>query len=67
VNQAGDITGKDDSNMSGTGDIDVGNAGDAFLPNAGDAFLPGGGAGNITATVAIGTAGRDGIIWKQIN
>ena len=59
TNQAGDITGKDDSNMSGTGDVDT--------TNAGDAFLPGGGGGNITATVAIGTVGRDGITWKQIN
>lgn len=59
TNQAGDITGKDDSTMSGTGDIDT--------KNAGDAFMPGGGAGNITGRVAIGTVGRDGKVWKQVN
>ncbi len=59
VNQAGDITGKDDSAQSGTGSVTA--------ATAGNAFQAGGGAGNITSTVAIGTKGRDNIMWKQIN
>ncbi len=59
VNQAGDITCKDDSTMSGTGDVSA--------ANAGDAFRAGGGASNITGRVAIGTVARDGIVWKQVN
>ena len=60
VCQAGDITGTDTSAYDGTGDIDVGTAGNAFRSGTG-------GAGAITGQQAIGTLGRDGRMWKQIN
>ena len=60
VNQSGDITGTDDVDYSGTGDIDEGGSGNAFRAGTG-------GAGSITGQQAIGTAGRDGNLWKQIN
>jgi len=59
VNQTGDITGKDDAASEGTGII--------AAANAGDAFVPGGAAGNITSNVAVGTVGRDGETWKQVD
>ena len=59
VNQTGDITGTDVSTYSGTA---------AFTAaKSGYAFKTGGSAGNITGLVAVGTKGRDGKIWKQIN
>ena len=60
VNQAGDITGTDEPTYDGTSDIDSANAGAAFRSGTG-------GNGNITGQQAIGTAGRDTNIWKQIN
>ena len=59
VNQTGDITNKDDPTSEGTAAV--------AAANAGDAFMPGGGAANITSNVAIGTVGRDGETWKQVN
>jgi prepilin-type N-terminal cleavage/methylation domain-containing protein len=59
VNQTGDIVGTDYSSYSGTGDF--------ASTNAGAAFKAGGAATNITGLVAVGTAGRDGRVWKQIN
>jgi hypothetical protein len=59
VNQTGDIIGCDNLNYSGTGDFTA--------ANAGAAFRTGGALTNITGLVAVGTAGRDGQLWKQIN
>jgi len=59
VNQAGDITGTDDNGYDGTADIDEAGAGGAFRGT--------GAAGSITGQQAIGTVGRDGNTWKQIN
>ena len=59
VHQAGDITGTDDNGYDGTGDIDEGQSGSAFRGT--------GSAGSITGQQAIGTVGRDGNTWKQIN
>jgi prepilin-type N-terminal cleavage/methylation domain-containing protein len=59
VNQTGDITGTDNVNYSGTGDFTA--------ANAGAAFKSGGAATNMTGLVAVGTRGRDGNLWKQIN
>jgi prepilin-type N-terminal cleavage/methylation domain-containing protein len=56
VNQTGDITGKDDSAISGSSGIQTGSA-----------FLGAGNAYGITGKVAVGTLGRDGKMWKQIN
>jgi hypothetical protein len=59
VNQTGDIIGTDVPAYSGTL---------AFVAsNAGAAFKTGGGLTNITGMVAVGTRGRDGQLWKQIN
>jgi len=59
VNQTGDIIGTDFNLYSGT---------QAFVAsNAGSAFKTGGGLTNITGLVAVGTRGRDGQLWKQIN
>jgi prepilin-type N-terminal cleavage/methylation domain-containing protein len=54
TNQQGDVIGCEDSNYSGTG------AG----PNPDAAFQN---AGAITGAVAIGVAGQDGNVWKQVN
>ena len=54
VNQAGDITSKDDADH-------IANYG------AGMAFAPGGILGSITGQVAVGTIGRDGQMWRQVN
>ena len=62
VNQTGDITSKDDPTTSGTGGM-YGSGGGL----AGDAFSGSGGGGSITGTVAVGTVGRDGETWKQVN
>jgi prepilin-type N-terminal cleavage/methylation domain-containing protein len=59
VSQAGDIVGVDDSAYSGAGKI--------VAANAGAAFKAGGPATNVTGQVAVGTRGRDGNVWKQIN
>jgi prepilin-type N-terminal cleavage/methylation domain-containing protein len=56
VNQAGDITGKDDPAISGSGGIQCGSA-----------FMGAGNAYGITGKPAVGTVGRDGKMWKQIN
>ena len=62
-NQTGDIVTKDDSDISGIGGM-YGAGGGA----AGDAFIgSGGNANSITGTVAVGTVGRDGFTWKQVN
>ena len=62
VNQAGDITSKDDPSLSGTGGM-YGSGGGA----AADAFTGSGNANSITGSVAVGTVGRDGMTWKQVN
>jgi prepilin-type N-terminal cleavage/methylation domain-containing protein len=59
VNQTGDIVGCDNPLYSGTGDFTA--------ANAGAAFRVGGALTNITGLVAVGTLGRDSILWKQIN
>jgi len=59
VNQTGDIVGTDFPTYSATGAINAG--------NAGAAFKTGGAPTNITGIVAVGTRGRDGNVWKQIN
>ena len=59
VNQTGDIIGTDYNLYSGT---------QAFVAsNAGAAFKTGGALTSITGLVAVGTRGRDGNLWKQIN
>ncbi|MCG3134495.1 MAG: hypothetical protein HMLKMBBP_01802 [Planctomycetes bacterium] len=60
VNQSGDITGTEFSGYDGTGDFAAGSAGRAFGPSSGS-------VANVTGRQAIGTRGRDGRIWKQIN
>ena len=60
VNQTGDITGKDDAAETGTGAVLAAQAGSAF--RAGTGALT-----SITGLVAVGTAGRDGLTWKQVN
>lgn len=60
VNQGGDITGTESSAYSGTGDFAGSNAGYAFKNGTG-------GNTAITGVQAIGTKGRDGNTWKQIN
>jgi prepilin-type N-terminal cleavage/methylation domain-containing protein len=60
VNQTGDITGADVTTYSGTGALGT-------AATAGNAFKAGGAATNITGLVAVGTRGRDGNLWKQIN
>jgi prepilin-type N-terminal cleavage/methylation domain-containing protein len=59
VNQTGDIIGCDFATYSGTAKI--------VAANAGAAFKTGGALTNITGIVAVGTLGRDGNVWKQIN
>ena len=59
VNQTGDVTSTDESTYTGTGD-----AGGALTADA--AFITST-ANSITGNVAIGTAGGDGNIWKQVN
>lgn len=56
VNQGGDITAKEDSAITGSSGIQTGSA-----------FLGVGNMWSITGKVAIGTVGRDGKLWKQIN
>jgi prepilin-type N-terminal cleavage/methylation domain-containing protein len=59
VNQSGDIVGGEFPTYSGTG---------RFTPaNVGAAFKAGGAVTSMTALVAVGTRGRDGNVWKQIN
>ena len=60
VNQTGDITGSDVSTYSGTGVYGASNCGNAFKAGTGSLT-------NITGLVAVGTKGRDGNLWKQIN
>ena len=59
-NQSGDIVGTDQSTYSGTSTLGT-------AANAGAAFKTGGAVTKITGVVAVGTKGRDGFIWKQIN
>ena len=59
VNQGGDITATEFSGYTATGQFTTANAGRAFTGAAVNAF--------ITGTQAIGTAGRDAKIWKQVN
>ena len=54
VNQSGDITSKDDSAAANN------------IP-AGGAFEAGGSDASISGNVAVGTIGRDGVRWKQVN
>jgi type IV pilus assembly protein PilA len=54
TNQGGDVVGAEDANYSGTGN---GPAAHAAFQNA----------GVITGSVAIGVAGQDGNVWKQVN
>ena len=61
VNQTGDIVGTESATYSGTGIL-------GLAANAGAAFKQGGGGlTKITGLVAVGTTGRDGNKWKQIN
>ena len=60
VNQSGDITGTELSTYTATDAIKVATAGNAFKAG-------GGGVTKITGLQAIGTKGRDGQTWKQIN
>ncbi len=53
TNQSGEVSAKDD----GTG----------AYPSQGAAFIAGGHANVITGNMAIGTIGRDGAKWKQVN
>ena len=63
VNQAGDITSTDDLTYSGNGAIGVGgSAGEADV-----AFVAGSTPAKITGQVAVGVAGVDANIWKQVN
>jgi prepilin-type N-terminal cleavage/methylation domain-containing protein len=59
VNQAGDIVGTEFDQYGGSGDFAAG--------HAGRAFQSGGDLANVTGAVAVGTRGRDGRFWKQIN
>jgi prepilin-type N-terminal cleavage/methylation domain-containing protein len=59
VNQTGDITGCDVPLYTGSGIF--------VASNAGAAFKAGGAATGMTGLVAVGTLGRDGNRWKQIN
>ncbi len=61
VNQTGDITSVDTSTYSGPGTFDEANSGAAFSESSGSTDE------NITGQVAVGTRGRDGNIWKQVN
>ncbi|NNF56893.1 MAG: DUF2950 family protein [Rhodothermaceae bacterium] len=54
TNQGGDVVGAEDSDYSGTSNGPVGDA--AFQT-----------ADSITGSVAIGIAGQDGNVWKQVN
>jgi prepilin-type N-terminal cleavage/methylation domain-containing protein len=59
VNQAGDITASDNPTISGGG---------CYTTTCSDrAFTGSGLTGIITGKVAVGTRGRDGMIWKQVN
>ena len=60
VNQTGDIIGTDQPTYTGTG---------KFLTTQGSAFSASSGstATSITGQVAVGTVGRDGFTWRQIN
>ena len=57
VNQAGDIVATDNASYSGV-------AASVF---SGSAFKAGGNNQSITGKVAVGTLGRDGNVWKQVN
>jgi len=59
VNQGGDITGTELATYTATAAFGV--------ATAGRAFRSGGAVTNITGIQAIGTTGRDGQLWKQIN
>ena len=59
VNQAGDIVNTDYFTYSGTGRLTA--------TNVGAAFEAGGTGSLITGRVAVGTRGRDGRRWKQVN
>ena len=61
VNQTGDITSTDSSSYSGTNVIQPTNAGAAFSESSGSTDT------NISGAVAVGTLGRDGNTWKQVN
>jgi len=60
VNQSGDIIGCDVAAYSGSGDFTSANAGAAFKSGTGAVT-------SITGLCAVGTRGRDGNLWKQIN
>ena len=60
VNQSGDITGTEESTYTATGAFALANGGRAFKQSTGAIT-------NITGLQAIGTKGRDGETWKQIN
>ncbi len=60
VNQTGDITSTDNSTYSGANKIGPAIAGAAFDVPTGDDT-------KITGSVAVGTKGRDGGTWKQVN
>ena len=60
VNQTGDIIGTESATYSATGALGT-------AATAGNAFKAGGAATKITGLVAVGTTGRDGFKWKQIN
>jgi prepilin-type N-terminal cleavage/methylation domain-containing protein len=60
VNQTGDLISTENAPYSGTAAL-------ATAALAGAAFKAGGPLTNITGQVAIGTRGRDGQLWKQVN
>jgi prepilin-type N-terminal cleavage/methylation domain-containing protein len=60
VNQGGDITATELSTYSATGIFTSANAGRAFAGAAGVSAI-------VTGRQAIGTRGRDGQLWKQVN
>ena len=60
VNQSGDIIGCDVPAYSGSGDFTGANSGAAFKAGTGAVT-------SITGLCAVGTRGRDGNLWKQIN
>jgi len=59
TNQAGDITSTDDTPYEGMDAVDEN--------TAGAAFIAGGNADSVTGRAAIGTVGRDGSVWHQVN
>jgi prepilin-type N-terminal cleavage/methylation domain-containing protein len=58
VNQSGTITTTENAAYEGTNAFDAG--------TAGRAFRPAGALGSVTGTIAVGTVGRDGSLWRAV-